>query len=337
MATLWTEKYRPRRPEEVAGHADILAAVAKALQAPATGHMPAIFLWGPPGVGKTTIIHAACASAGYECVEYNASNFRSAATVKKIRGESQNKYSIASMFGASAPRPIALLFDEVDGKCGSDAISEIIKWIHDKRRATPIFFTANDAMPSLRDACQTHIVLAPPVESVVSVLQGILAAEGLAPRPEDELACLARECLCDVRHCITMLQFNGTPDANVMSEKKPIEQLLDMIEMDYTHPSELAGSNHLLARILLHPGCSDDLLDEFTKLNAFPKTVQESVSAYTKVGAHAQHGIKLAPFSALSQWNLYKQRAGMRTFSISRSSSVSSPASTHSAPAALKA
>ena len=54
MATVWTEKYRPRRLSEIKGHTRIKTIFERAVKTGCIG-FPPVILYGPPGTGKTSI------------------------------------------------------------------------------------------------------------------------------------------------------------------------------------------------------------------------------------------------------------------------------------------
>jgi replication factor C subunit 2/4 len=97
MPEIWLEKYRPRVFEDVVGNQGAVS-ILKAHAV--TGAFPHLMLTGPPGCGKTTIVHClARAHLGeyYEqgCIELNASDDRGIDVVRqKIKGFAQQKVTL---------------------------------------------------------------------------------------------------------------------------------------------------------------------------------------------------------------------------------------------------
>ena len=83
---MWTEKYRPKRISEMVGNEDSRRVFREWLEGWRPGTEP-VFLVGPPGIGKTTMVYAAANELGYYVMELNASDFRTkSALEKKLRG-----------------------------------------------------------------------------------------------------------------------------------------------------------------------------------------------------------------------------------------------------------
>jgi len=58
--TIWIEKYRPRRLDEMVGQQDIVVRLQSYVR---TGNLPHLLFTGSAGIGKTTAASGACAGA----------------------------------------------------------------------------------------------------------------------------------------------------------------------------------------------------------------------------------------------------------------------------------
>ena len=76
MPQLWTEKYRPKKVAEVVGNHDSVKAFLEWMRSWEMGNptKKAVLLYGPAGVGKTSLVLAYGREYGYDVVEVNASD-----------------------------------------------------------------------------------------------------------------------------------------------------------------------------------------------------------------------------------------------------------------------
>jgi replication factor C large subunit len=222
MTIPWVEKYRPRSFAEIINQEEakyILASwICAKYKAPKEFcarwakkkdkeivEAKAVLLAGPPGVGKTTLVHALAREINYELVELNASDVRSAERIKQVVGRGLRE---ASLFGYDGK---LILFDEVDGlhvKEDSGGLESIIEIIETAK--VPIVMTANNPYDPkfrpLRDISLVVNLKRLSEEEVVEVLRRVCVREG-AKCEEEALRSIAKSSLGDLRAAINDLQM----------------------------------------------------------------------------------------------------------------------------------
>jgi replication factor C large subunit len=133
---MWSDVYRPARIEDMVGNEEARMDVAKWLLKWFDGTKP-LFLIGPPGVGKTTIVKALADQLNYDLIEMNASDARN----KNILSETilpilRNRSLIAEK--------TMLFLDEVDGISARQDVGGIESLIALIKEPTiPIIMAAN--------------------------------------------------------------------------------------------------------------------------------------------------------------------------------------------------
>src|SRR3989454_12104269 len=96
MSQPWTVRYRPRTTREIAGNKPALEKIRQWLDSWSEGKpsKAAVLLYGPAGVGKTTIAEAVARGRDWDLVEINASAKRSGDIISKIAGLATKKSSL---------------------------------------------------------------------------------------------------------------------------------------------------------------------------------------------------------------------------------------------------
>uniref|UniRef100_A0A3P8YLI7 Chromosome transmission fidelity protein 18 homolog n=1 Tax=Esox lucius TaxID=8010 RepID=A0A3P8YLI7_ESOLU len=201
-------------------------------------------LSGPPGLGKTTLAHIIARHAGYNVVEINASDDRSAELFqKRIDTATQMK----SVLGANE-KPNCLIIDEIDGApaaainillatlnrkdgqgvdSGADSGAEPLKKKKKKKESVllrPIICICNDLyVPALRPLRQQAFLLNFPQTQPARLSQRlaeISRAQGMKV-DTGTLMALCEKTDNDIRSCINTLQFlhsRGKRQLDILSE-----------------------------------------------------------------------------------------------------------------------
>ena len=176
----WIIKYRPRRVEDVVNQEEAKRILGAWFEAWARGRPPskrAALLYGPPGVGKTSLVEAYANEYGFELLELNASDHRSASAIRRSVGVAAFR---KPLFG----KGIIILLDEIDGIAPRDdagGLSELLKII--PNTMNPIVMTANDPWKDQLKPLREVSLLVPfkplGINNIIAVLQRICEAEHL--------------------------------------------------------------------------------------------------------------------------------------------------------------
>ena len=203
---MWVEKYRPETVAEVVGNEEARAAFVDWLKK--RRKQKAVLLYGPAGVGKTALVHAAAHDLKYKLIEMNASDTRTRKAITEIAGPAT---SLASLDTFSLDvKGSLLLFDEVDGIFGREdrgGVGAIVKII--KESQIPIVLTANNPdIQKLRPITKVSDLIKfrgvrPPL--LVALLQRICQTEGVSAEKE-ALEAIAQNIQGDVRSAVNDLQ-----------------------------------------------------------------------------------------------------------------------------------
>ena len=94
----WTVKHRPRTSKDVAGNKTAIEKLREWIDSWAKGppSKRAVLLYGPAGVGKTSISQAIAEEHGWDLVEINASDKRSGEILSKIAGLASTQTTLFS-------------------------------------------------------------------------------------------------------------------------------------------------------------------------------------------------------------------------------------------------
>ncbi len=179
--TDWTEKYRPTTLSEVRGN----DTARDALQTWAEGWEPgepAAVLHGSAGVGKTSAAHALASDMGWETVELNASDSRTADVIERLAGRAARNATLGGSAAGTGSRQLVIV-DEADSlhgnydRGGARALTDLVK-----SASQPIVLLANEYYEmsrGLRDACEEIEFRDVSARSIRPVLRDLCRREGV--------------------------------------------------------------------------------------------------------------------------------------------------------------
>jgi len=201
----WTVKHKPKSLSEVVGNKDAIQKLVNWVKSWERGipKKRAVFIYGPPGIGKTVSVEALANDYKMELVEKNASDYRTEDAVKRFAG-------LASQYGSLFGGKRIVLLDELDGLTGTAdrggvrAITEVVK-----NAQCPIVLIANDAynprLSTLRNYCLLIEFKKPSASDVMKHLKRICIREGIEAE-EKALKFIAQRSEGDVRSAVNDLQ-----------------------------------------------------------------------------------------------------------------------------------
>ncbi|MBA3045673.1 MAG: replication factor C large subunit [Candidatus Thermoplasmatota archaeon] len=213
----WTEKYRPRRLDDIIGNHKPRADLRRWAESWLTGtpKKRAVVLMGDPGIGKTTAALALANDMGWQVIEMNASDSRNAEAIMSIAGKGAQGETFTDegefMTTKDGKRKLIVL-DEADNIFGREdfggvrAIGQIIL-----ETQHPIILIVNDwyALRKRSSIIQGNALTIkfgkPSKSDITTLLRNISRKEGVEV-PEEVLLKLAERSSGDVRAALKDLQ-----------------------------------------------------------------------------------------------------------------------------------
>ncbi|HEX7032674.1 MAG TPA: AAA family ATPase [Nitrososphaera sp.] len=208
---MWSEKYRPKTVQEMVGNERARLAALKWLAGWVSGSKP-LLLVGPPGTGKTTLVHALARQFDFDLVEMNASDARNKETMlARIMPVFQNT---ANLIG----KKIMLFLDEVDGISGredSGGLDVLIDLM--KEPTVPVIMAANAKSTKIKDlakVCKTEEFSPVPPRLLMLFLDHVLQSENVNLGPGDRIS-IVNNSRGDIRSMLNSAQSRASGYATV--------------------------------------------------------------------------------------------------------------------------
>lgn len=207
---LWVEKYKPTSTSDLIGQYKNVARVKSWLKTFDPSKSRPLFIYGPPGIGKTTAVHLCCKETNYTTIEFNASDQRNKNIIKDVISTVASN-SRLNFFGRASETRDAIILDEVDGMAGNEDRGGIAQLILElKHTKKPMIFICNDGqhqkLRSLKDKCETLEFRKPDMEGVRAVVTKIAKREGLSVQ-DINIKELAESTDYDIRQIVNSLSL----------------------------------------------------------------------------------------------------------------------------------
>ena len=259
MTIPWVEKYRPKKISEVIGNKEAIQKFLKWIDSWEKGKpfKKAALLYGPPGIGKTSLVLAYALEKNYDMIEMNASDWRNANKMSEIAGVASQQ---STLLGSNKR---IIIIDEVDGIAGKEdmgglsILNKIISETH-----VPIVLIANDIwqprLTSLREKSELIEFKKVHKASIVSLLKKICEIEKIK-YDEMVLKNIAERSTGDVRSAINDLQAIGEGRKEINNEnllalgyRDRLKQVFDSLVLVF-HGKSLDEANKAINNLDLDP------------------------------------------------------------------------------------
>jgi replication factor C large subunit len=257
----WAEKYRPARLEEVVGNTTALRQIAEWARNWTRKSKP-LLIYGKPGIGKTSSAYALAHDMGWEVVELNASDQRTAAIIDHIAGVGS---LTASLTGSSHKLIILDEADNLQGTSDRGGAKAIIECIKNARQ--PMILIANDLYglsPELRYRCEPVQFKAIPARSIGPRLKYLCAAEKITCS-DAAIRSISESASGDIRSAVNMLF------ASALGRER-----LEDLQVHTSQKDERVSIFGLITAIF-HQTTDEDLMKLSYDVDDTPETIEQWV------------------------------------------------------------
>jgi len=261
---LWVEKYRPKKISDVIGNEEAKAAFIDWFKNKRRTKK-AVLLYGPPGVGKTTLVNAAANEFGFRVIEMNASDTRTEKAITRLAGRAVAFVGLDTF--SSESKGNILFMDEVDGIAGNQdrgGVSAIVKTVDQSK--IPVIMAANDPdLQKLRPLKKVSTLIRfhqARIPLIIALLKEICQKEHVKAEFE-ALERIAENSSGDVRSAINDLQsLAETTKTLTLQDTIVLSARNKDINMDETLRRYFSTKSHLeAAKLLSHSSVDfDDLI-----------------------------------------------------------------------------
>lgn len=225
---MWVDKYKPKCTSDILGQSRNVVRIKQWLKTFDATRSKPLFIYGPPGIGKTTAVHLCCKEAGYSTVEFNASDQRNKNIIKDVISTVVGT-SRLNFFGRASETKDAVILDEIDGMAGNEDRGGIAQLMIEMRHAKkPMMFICNDGqhqkLRSLKEKCEIIEFKKPDYEIIKALVNRIARDEKLQADKID-IKNLAESSDYDIRQILNSLYLfeSGQSQISKTTRLNPFE------------------------------------------------------------------------------------------------------------------
>lgn len=238
MDKLWVCKYQPYNINNLLLPKKSISLITEWIENVQTSKTKILLLYGPPGVGKTTLANVILNQYNYDVIEFNTSDVRNQKLIKEKLNEIFNKQNILGLMNKESKK-IGIIMDELDGISSGErsGITEFLNLINPKKNKfnNPIVCTTNSiSEKKIKEVMKYSLsikISKPSQKDLMKLIETIETEEKLNISDEQKLL-LVRKSQFDFRRLVNMMQFIYNGD---VKEKDYMKLIQNYKEKDLDH------------------------------------------------------------------------------------------------------
>ena len=303
MSQPWTNLYRPTKRGDFVGNAAAVADIEKWAKQWQRGKPPkkrALFLYGPPGIGKTSVAQVIANEYDFDIIEINASDARNKSTLEEALGKAIKQNM--NLFGKMR----LILLDEMDGLSGTSdrgGVSYIAKAID--ASSAPMILVANTVKEHMEGKFSSILRKVKAVEfkpvstdEVVTKLDFIAGEQGVNVDP-DTLFRIAMQSEGDLRSAIVDLETVSSgknkvveADLNVLNTRDKSALTVDILNRIFSATTLKDAKQTIRQAMIKYDDLYDWIFENLPTVIDDPKERLEAIEMMAKADIYQNQARK---------------------------------------------